>query len=314
MTLVYLFSSFYLLVSFLSFSDAFRLGAPNWQPLLPSCSSRSSLGRLTAGRVPFVGGNWKSNGTTESVKNLVNLLNDKMPTGDANGQQVEVVVAPPFLHLGYVRDHLRPTVAHISAQDVAAHKGYGAYTGEQSADMIRDFGIPWTLAGHSERRQGFGLQGETNELVAVKTKAALDQGLKVIACIGEDLADRDSGRTMLVLSQQLKALKDMLLKSDWSRVVLAYEPVWAIGTGKSATPDMAQETHKDIREWVRVNISDEVGSNLRILYGGSVKGGNAEELSTCADIDGFLVGGAALKEDFVAIVKATAAARHSVQT
>eukprot|EP00922_Rhytidocystis_sp_ex-Travisia-forbesii_P065335 GHVS01097077.1.p1 GENE.GHVS01097077.1~~GHVS01097077.1.p1 ORF type:complete len:212 (+),score=40.80 GHVS01097077.1:35-670(+) len=194
---------------FFSCSDAFRLSSlRGYQRLSPSSSSCL----FARHRIPFVGGNWKSNGTTESVKDLVNLLNDKMPAEE--GQHVEVVVAPPFVHLGYVRDNLRSSVAQVSSQDVAVHKGYGAFTGEQSADMIKDFGIPWTLTGHSERRKGFGLAGETNQLVAAKTKTALDQGLKVIACVGEDLVDRENGRTMAVVSGQLNVrLGDLYIYS-----------------------------------------------------------------------------------------------------
>eukprot|EP00921_Rhytidocystis_pertsovi_P012910 GHVQ01020963.1.p1 GENE.GHVQ01020963.1~~GHVQ01020963.1.p1 ORF type:complete len:360 (+),score=48.41 GHVQ01020963.1:172-1251(+) len=270
------------------------------------------LARLHAeGRIPVVGGNWKSNGTVESVRNLVDLLNTKVAGGNTSLQNVEVVVAPPNIHLGYVRDNLRSPVK-VATQNVGVHKGYGAYTGEESGDMIKDFGISWTLTGHSERREGFGMPGESSVLVAEKTKAALDQGLNVIACIGEKLPDRESGKTTEVMNEQLSAFHSVLSAADWNRVVIAYEPVWAIGTGKSATPEMAQQTHKEIRDWISTNVSPDVAKSIRILYGGSVKGSNADELASCPDIDGFLVGGAALKEDFVAIIKA--AERTAIQS
>lgn len=175
----------------------------------------------------------------------------------------------------------------------------GAYTGEVSAEMIADAGIPWVILGHSERRS---LCGETSELVAKKVKYAIDHGLNVMACIGETLAEREAGNTLNVCYSQMAPIAAALTKDDWSHVVIAYEPVWAIGTGKVATPAQAQEVHAGVRAWLKDNVSPEVASSTRIQYGGSVNAGNCEELASQPDIDGFLVGGASLNgPDFVKI-------------
>ena len=156
-----------------------------------------------------------------------------------------------------------------------------------------DFGVEWTLVGHSERRQFYG---ETDEVVAKKTKYALEKGLKVILCIGEKDDERKAGQTVAVLRTQLDACKAAI--PDWSRVVIAYEPVWAIGTGNTATPEIAQEAHKDVRQWVRENVSQDVAKAVRIIYGGSASDANCGDLIKQVDIDGFLVGGASLKPAF----------------
>lgn len=188
----------------------------------------------------------------------------------------------------------------VSSQNVSL-TNYGAYTGEVCADQLLDLGVQWTLTGHSERRQYYG---ETNEVVAKKTKNALDKGLSVILCIGEHLSEREAGRTLDVLSQQLDAARALLSEADWSRVVVAYEPVWAIGTGVVATPAQAQEAHNFIRSYLTKNVSTGVGASTRVIYGGSVTDANAEELGRQGDIDGFLVGGASLKPGFAKIVEA----------
>jgi triosephosphate isomerase len=170
--------------------------------------------------------------------------------------------------------------------------------------MFKDLGVNWTITGHSERRVGFGGQpGESNELVGKKTAAGVKAGLKVIACIGEHLADRENGSTMMVCSAQLSAIHSNLSLNDWNNVVIAYEPVWAIGTGKVATPEQAEETHDQIRHWMSTNVSPEVAQQIRILYGGSVKASNCKALISCPNIDGFLVGGASLLPEFVDIMK-----------
>ena len=166
--------------------------------------------------------------------------------------------------------------------------------------MIKDCGCEWVILGHSERRHVFG---ETDALIGDKVAFALESGLHLIPCIGEKLEEREAGKTEEVCFQQLKVIADKV--SDWSRVVLAYEPVWAIGTGKTATPEQAQEVHAALRKWLAENVSPEVAASLRILYGGSVGAANCKELAACADIDGFLVGGASLKPDFVQIINAT---------
>lgn len=172
--------------------------------------------------------------------------------------------------------------------------------------MLSDAGITWTLTGHSERRVGFGFPGETSQVVGVKTKNAIDCGMSAIACIGEQLADRQGGRTMVVCSEQLAAIKAALREVDWKKVVIAYEPVWAIGTGVTATPQQAQETHAEIRAWIRKHVSEAVANETRIIYGGSATAQNCNDLYAQPDINGFLVGGASLKPDFVDIINCTA--------
>lgn len=171
--------------------------------------------------------------------------------------------------------------------------------------MLVDFGLKWTLTGHSERRVGFGIPGETSPVVAKKTKNAIDAGLSVILCIGEHLKDRQNGNTMVVVAEQLQAVKDTLKENDWKKVVLAYEPVWAIGTGVTASPKQAQETHAEIRQWLTKNISSTVANETRIIYGGSATAANCGDLYAQPDINGFLVGGASLKPEFVNIINVT---------
>ena len=170
--------------------------------------------------------------------------------------------------------------------------------------MLVDSGISWTLTGHSERRVGFGGVGESNEVVAVKTKNGINAGMSVVFCCGEMLQDRENGTTMNIVVEQLKPLVAALAVGDWAKVVIAYEPVWAIGTGKVATPEQAEETHLNIRNWIAQNVSADVAGNIRIIYGGSVKGSNAKQLMACPNIDGFLVGGASLLPEFIDIIKA----------
>lgn len=199
---------------------------------------------------------------------------------------------------------IRPDIA-VSAEDVGFKKGYGAFTGEHSAEMLADSGIKWTLTGHSERRVGFGFPGETSHVVGVKTKNSIDAGLSVIVCIGEQLADRQNGSTMKVCAEQLEAVKAALTEADWKKVVIAYEPVWAIGTGVTASPQQAQETHSEIRGWLSKHISNTVANETRIIYGGSATAANCNELYAQKDINGFLVGGASLKAEFVNIINCT---------
>ncbi|CAA7060356.1 unnamed protein product [Microthlaspi erraticum] len=242
----------------------------------------------------FVGGNWKCNGTAEEVKKIVNTLNEaQVPSQDV----VEVVVSPPYVFLPLVKSTLRSDF-HVAAQNCWVKKG-GAFTGEVSAEMLVNLDIPWVILGHSERR---ALLNETNEFVGEKVAYALAQGLKVIACVGETLEQRESGSTMDVVAAQTKAIADKV--TNWSNVVVAYEPVWAIGTGKVASPAQAQEVHDELRKWLAKNVSADVAATTRIIYGGSVNGGNCKELGGQADVDGFLVGGASLKAEFIDIIKA----------
>jgi len=170
------------------------------------------------------------------------------------------------------------------------------------AKQLLDFGCTWVIIGHSERREGFGMAGEDNELVAKKVKVAVDAGLKVMFAIGEKKEEREAGTTMEVCAKQLEPASKLLDESDWANVAIAYEPVWAIGTGLTATPEMAQETHAGIRKWMSDNVSAKVAKEVRIQYGGSMKGANAKELLAQPDIDGGLIGGASLQADFFNVV------------
>ncbi|KAL6432839.1 hypothetical protein ACFW04_006300 [Cataglyphis niger] len=240
----------------------------------------------------FVGGNWKMNGTKSEINDIIAFL--KKGPLDPN---VEVVVGVPSIYLTYVSSII-PNNISVSAQNTYK-VSKGAFTGEISPAMLLDNGIPWVILGHSERRNVFG---ETDELIADKVAHALEAGLKVIACIGEKLEEREAGKTEEVVYKQTKAIADKI--KSWDNVVLAYEPVWAIGTGKTATPQQAQEVHKKLREWLSKNVNPAVSQSLRIIYGGSVTAANAKDLAKEKDIDGFLVGGASLKPDFVQIVNA----------
>lgn len=206
----------------------------------------------------FVGGNWKCNGSVKQTNDLISMLNQFSLT-----DTTEVVVCPSQIYLQSVKSNLRPDIA-VGAQDVWS-KGNGAYTGETSAEMLKDMGVKWTIVGHSERRK----KGESSEQVASKAKYALDQGLSVIACCGEPRDNREAGTTNDFVLPQIKAYVDAFDTSDWDRVVIAYEPIWAIGTGLTATPDQAQETHKAIRRYLGQMTSSGVAEKTRILYGGS---------------------------------------------
>ncbi|KAK2465850.1 hypothetical protein APHAL10511_001491 [Amanita phalloides] len=242
----------------------------------------------------FVGGNFKMNPTSQSgLHSLIQNLNQA--DLDPN---TEVVIAPPALYLSSTADKVRNGVA-VSAQN-CHFKDSGAYTGEISPKQLVDAGIPYVIIGHSERRTHFG---ETSELVAQKVRAALDSDLKVILCIGETLAEREGGKTTKVVEEQLNAVVKVTKDTEWAgSIVIAYEPVWAIGTGRVATSSQAQETHVDIRSYLSTAISQSVSETTRVIYGGSVSAGNSVNLAQQADIDGFLVGGASLKPEFVQII------------
>uniref|UniRef100_A0A803NF75 Triosephosphate isomerase, chloroplastic n=1 Tax=Cannabis sativa TaxID=3483 RepID=A0A803NF75_CANSA len=239
----------------------------------------------------FVGGNWKCNGTKDSITKLVSDLNTAKLEDD-----VDVVVAPPFVYLDQVKNSLTDRI-EISAQNSWVGKG-GAFTGEISVEQLKDIGAKWVILGHSERRH---VIGEDDQFIGKKAAYALSEGLGVIACIGELLEEREAGKTFDVCFQQLKAYADAV--PSWDNIVIAYEPVWAIGTGKVASPEQAQEVHAALRDWLKNNVSAEVASKTRIIYGGSVNGGNSAELAKKEDIDGFLVGGASLKgPEFATII------------
>lgn len=232
------------------------------------------------------------NGSRESIGGIMSFLKQGPLSADS-----EVVVAPPSLYLSLVREGLPPSVGVAAQNCYKAEKG--AFTGEISPQMILDLGVEWVILGHSERRNIFG---ETDELVGEKVGFALSSGLKVIACLGELLSEREGGKTEEVVARQLKAITAHV--KDWSKVVIAYEPVWAIGTGRTATPEQAQEVHLFLRKLLAENISAAIAAETRIIYGGSVNAGNCTTLAAQSDVDGFLVGGASLKADFVKIVNA----------
>jgi len=232
------------------------------------------------------------NGSKAVIDDLVKMLNEK-----CKNPNTEVVVGVPSCYIMYTRDKLDESIG-VAAQN--CHKAEkGAFTGETSCAMVKDCGGSWVILGHSERRHVFG---ESDELIGDKVAFALQSGLDIIPCIGEKLEEREAGKTEEVCFAQLKAIADKV--TDWSKVVLAYEPVWAIGTGKVATPQQAQDVHAALRKWLAENVNEEVAQKLRILYGGSVNGKNCKELASCPDIDGFLVGGASLKPEFAEIVDA----------
>ncbi|KAG7167242.1 triosephosphate isomerase [Homarus americanus] len=239
----------------------------------------------------FVGGNWKMNGDKAGIDAIISFMKGPL------SPNTEVAVGCPQCYLMYTREHLPENIG------VAAQNCYkvskGAFTGEISPAMIKDLGCKWVILGHSERRNVFN---ESDQLISEKVGHALEAGLKVIACIGEKLEEREGNRTEEVVFAQMKALLPNI--SDWSRVVIAYEPVWAIGTGKTASPEQAQDVHAKLRQWLRDNVNAQVADSTRIIYGGSVTPANCQELAKTGDIDGFLVGGASLKPDFVQIINA----------
>ncbi|KAK5131991.1 hypothetical protein LTR08_000411 [Meristemomyces frigidus] len=249
---------------------------------------------MSSPRQFFVGGNFKMNGDISSIKSIVTHLNDAKT--DSN---TEVVIAPPALYLLLTREHLRSGI-EVAAQNVF-DKPNGAFTGEISVAQLKDSNITWTLLGHSERRV---VLQETDEFVARKTKTAIDGGIGVILCCGETLEQREADKTIEVVTSQLSAVAKTV--QDWSKIVVAYEPIWAIGTGKVASTQQAQEVHKAIREWIGKELGEEAAKKTRVIYGGSVSEKNCKELAKEEDIDGFLVGGASLKPAFVDIINAKA--------
>jgi len=252
----------------------------------------------------MVAGNWKMFGSKESVSSLIGELVE----GARGIESTDIAVFPPFIYLDMVSQALEGSDIHFGAQTLCEQE-QGAFTGEISADMLTDFGCEYVLVGHSERRQLFG---ESDEQVAEKFVKAQSSGLVPVLCLGETLAEREANETLNVVHRQLDAV---LSKSDvtaLSNAVLAYEPVWAIGTGVTASPEQAQEVHSAIREHV-AGLNADIAAELRILYGGSVNAGNAAQLFAMPDIDGGLVGGASLKpQDFLEICKCiSSTAQHA---
>lgn len=266
-------------------------------------------------RIPMVAGNWKMNGSRRSVDELLEGIVRQLPkdsiatSADDTTGKVQVVVCPPAIFIPQTVAKLsEPTgdgdgyigLIGIGAQNASDHES-GAFTGEISPVFLADFGVQYVILGHSERRQLFH---ETDALVAAKFALAQQTGLTPIFCVGETQAQREAGATLQVVGEQLTAVIDQVGAAAFANAVVAYEPVWAIGTGLTATPDQAQEVHENIRR-LFAERDQVIANQLRILYGGSVKGDNARSLFACPDIDGGLIGGASLKEtEFVAICQA----------
>lgn len=247
-------------------------------------------------RQPLVAGNWKMNGTRESVQPLI----EGIVSGMAGVTRTEVAVCPPFVYLGLVGSALRGSPIALGAQNVSKEE-MGAFTGEVAAPMLKDMGCRYVIVGHSERRT---LYGEDDRLVAEKYARVRKEGLTPILCVGELLEERESGKTEDVVARQLDAVIDLAGVTSLAESVIAYEPVWAIGTGRTATPEQAQQVHAFIRQRVAAE-RREVAEKVRILYGGSVNAKNAAELFAMSDIDGGLIGGASLKAaDFLTICQA----------
>ena len=248
-------------------------------------------------RKKIVAGNWKMHKNSEQTEDLLNELIAKIPTDT----KAQIIVAPTFINLASAVDHLEFTSIDVAAQNVHQAES-GAFTGEISADMLKSIGVDIVILGHSERRAVFH---ETDALIANKVNTALEHEMTVIFCFGEELKDRQSENHFNVVENQLRDGLFHIESKDWESIVLAYEPVWAIGTGETASPEQAQEMHEFIRETVRKAFGSDIAENVSILYGGSVKPDNAKEIFSKPDVDGGLIGGAALKaEDFVAIINA----------
>ena len=248
-------------------------------------------------RKPFIAGNWKMNTTLEEGVELANQINSLLKGKTVN---CDVVVCVPFTHLTSVNAVLESELVKLGAENCSEHEK-GAYTGEVSAAMVKSTGATHVILGHSERRQYFG---ENNEQLLAKTKLALANGLTPIFCVGEVLEERENGTYNDVVKCQVEALFD-LSAEDFGKIIIAYEPVWAIGTGKTATAEQAQDMHAHIRKVIEDKYGKEVAEDTSILYGGSCKPGNAPELFAKPDVDGGLIGGAALEaESFLGIIEA----------
>lgn len=249
-------------------------------------------------RKHIVAGNWKMNNDLAATAGLITDLKRKVNNGDA-----EVIIAPTYINLHSAFESLSDSNITVAAQNMHQAKS-GAYTGEISAAMLKSVGVNTVILGHSERRAYFN---EGDELLTEKVNAALENEMRVIFCFGEELEDRKAGNQEKVVESQLKNALFHLDASAWSSIVLAYEPVWAIGTGETASPEQAQDMHAFIRKTVAETYNKEVAENVTILYGGSVKPGNAKEIFGKPDVDGGLIGGASLKaDDFFEIVNAFA--------
>jgi triosephosphate isomerase len=251
----------------------------------------------------FVAGNWKMNTLRHSAVELAGALAKELP---AELPAVEVAVCPPYPYLSAVATVIAGSGVELGAQNVW-HETPGAYTGEVAVEMLVDLGCRWVILGHSERRH---IIGETDEMVSKKALAALDKGLSVILCVGETLSQRQAGETERVLDSQMQGSLKGVLAQAMAKVVIAYEPVWAIGTGVTATTEQAESAHLHLRRWLETRYNPKIAAAARILYGGSVKAQNSLSLLQQPDVDGALVGGASLKVgDFLPIVRAAESLR-----
>lgn len=249
-------------------------------------------------RKKIIAGNWKMNKTLNESQELVS----KILNGLGKNINCEVIVCPPYTSLSEVHSLIKNTTVKLGAQNMYYEES-GAFTGEISASMLKSVGCEYVIIGHSERRTIFN---ESDELINKKIKRALSEGLKPIFCVGELLAQREAGETMDVVRNQIHKGLQEISSEQIKNIIIAYEPVWAIGTGKTATPQQAQEVHAFIREIILKNYSKEIADNIIIQYGGSVKPDNSGELLSQKDIDGALVGGACLKADsFLGIIAST---------
>lgn len=247
-------------------------------------------------RRPLIAGNWKLNGSLSSISELISGMRERLPAV----KNAELAVCPPYIYLSHVQKLLEGSDIALGAQDCSDQES-GAYTGEVAAAMIKEFGCMYNIIGHSERRHVYG---DSNDMVATKFAHVVKNGLTPILCVGETLQEREEGHTEVVIATQINAVLDLFGIEAFKNAVIAYEPVWAIGTGQVATPGQAQEVHEEIRLTLDAKNKD-IAANIRILYGGSMKPENAQELLQQTDIDGGLIGGAALKaEDFIGIALA----------
>jgi triosephosphate isomerase len=248
-------------------------------------------------RKHIVAGNWKMNCTFTEADDLINGIMEKLENTELP-RETQIIVCPPFPYLEMTSDYANDSYFMVGAQNVSDQEK-GAYTGEVSAEMLESMEIDYCIVGHSERR---GYYGETDKIVAAKVDQLLKHDLKPIVCVGEVLEEREANKQLEVVKRQVEEGLFHLTAEQMKEVVIAYEPVWAIGTGKTATPEQAQEIHAHIRSLLTAKYGKELADEISILYGGSCKPGNAKELFACPDIDGGLIGGASLKaDDFVAI-------------
>ena len=245
-------------------------------------------------RKRFIAGNWKMFTKVKEAECIVEKLLPKVKDSKA-----DILVCPPFVNIPAVKQIIKDSNIQLGAQN-CSDKDWGAYTGEVSAPMLQAIGCQYVIIGHSERRQYFN---EDEKIINQKIRLALDNNLKPILCVGESLKQREKDETKLIIEKEIKGALNEIDKSDCLTMTIAYEPIWAIGTGKTASPEQAQEVHKFIRDLLKEMYDEELSENLRILYGGSMKPKNCKELLAKEDIDGGLVGGASLKpDDFAEII------------